>query len=442
MVENKETYVIDEKTLETYIGAQMGVSGKYDADTYFGSNALVVERQSAHFLKDYINNRVTLTPEAEQLLPDFLVVLKSSYYSPIKKLLSKADNKYKAAIIARHKEEEKIKAFVSTKFSILQNKKAMAKMSSSDMLIIAELLEKEKGYSTKRLKDKIKSFAELKITRTIKGEIPADKNFAKLAQKFGTPQQKDFVQKNFSSVPTSEEVALCSNDVKTKKHNGWFKRKWKAIKHGLVVAGIAAFSIIGGKFVLNNAGGNTPDSKTDYLDKTEQSITPPKADKPAIAVKETQDTAASQEFMTALDNLNKAYKDRFDSALEIHLGAEKRDQLYQKIDKLAKAGKIQFKDGTTREWYAHAFTMYAQIAPNSEEGRTVARFLAGDDVKPDILNDLVIKAKRDGTGIQGSGTNSNFDKASKKQQKQHLDNRRNVNNAEKIMKKYKEQKSH
>lgn len=438
MVENKNTHVIDEQTLEIYMGAQMGVAHKYNANTYLGGNALIIEKQSASFLDDYVNGTVSLSPQAEQLLPDFFIILKNSSYPPIKKLLDKASKKYKAEIIKRHKEEEKIKAFVATKFCILQNKKAMAKMSSSDMLKIAELLEEEKGYSTKRMKNQIKSFAMLKAERIIKGEIPADEGFVKLVQKFGTPQQKDFIQQHFSSAPAVKEVV--SVEAKTKKHDGWFKRKWKAIKRGLVVVGIAAFGIIGGKMALNNAGESTPTGTTAHPDKTEQSITPPKADKPVVAVEETQN-AVSQEFLTALDNLNKAYKDRFDSALEIHLGAEKRDQLYQKIDKLAKSGKIQFSNGTTREWYAHAFTMYAQIAPNSEEGRTIARFLAGEDVKPEVLNDLVIKAKRDGTGIRGSGTNSNFDKASKEQQSQHLTNRKKVTNAEKIMNNFKEQKN-
>ena len=50
-------------------------------------------------------------------------------------------------------------------------------------------------------------------------------------------------------------------------------------------------------------------------------------------------------------------------------------------------------------------------------------------------NDLVIKAKRDGTGISGTGSYSAFDNAPQNLQQKHIQNRQNVISLEKLVQK-------
>ncbi len=351
--------------------------------------------------------------------------------------------------INRHKNEEKKNSFITTKFKILQNKKAMAQLSSNDMLLLSEALEIEKGYSTKRMKDQLRSFVMLRAEKVIKGKMPADDGFVRLVSIYGSNQQKNFVCTHFApkhqEKPEPVDTPHTAKDTAPKNKTpkkSWLKRVWKAAGKAAVVVGVAAMSLIGGKALFNNFSSDktskNDNKETTFTPKQTVAVTPIEEQKnrteEQAPASEKQD-AVITEFQKVFDNLNKAYKDRFDSALEIHLGAEKRDQLYQQIDKLAEDGKIEFKDGTTREWYAHAFTMYAKVSPNSDGGKLIAGLLAGEDVDKTVLNDLVIKAKRDGTGISGTGSYSAFDNAPQNLQQKHIQNRQNVISLEKLVQK-------
>lgn len=431
MIKNKQHSVVDEQALKMYMGAQIGVPSSYSPSTYFGECSRCVEEQSSFFLEQYVNDEIVLSEKAEQDMPDYFAILRRSHFKPIRKILNKAEKKYKENVIKRYKEKEKRMGWIKSKFSILQNKKAMAKMSSADMLAIAELLEQETDYSTKRMQDRLRSYAIHKIDRTIKNDIPADENIDKLTRRFGTFQQKDYILKHFLNGKKSDQQEISAKE----KKDGWFKRKWKHIKKGLVVIGITTLGLLGGKTAFNQLSDKNSSDSFSQTDITEQTITPPSVDKIDITETKQQADIVNQDFLSAIDNLNKAYKDRFDSALEIHLGEEKRDLLYQKIDKLREESKIEFKNGTTREWYAYAFTMYAKIAPYSDGGKLITELLAGKDVDKKIINDLVISAKRDGTGISGTGSNSAFDKAPQELQKKHIQNRQNVRALEKMAQK-------
>ena len=434
MSKYEQPYLINESALEMFMKAQIGVLHTYDPTSYLGKNSRLIENQSADFLENYINGTAILTEEGEKMMPDFLLILKRSSYSRIHKLLHKAHQKCKANAIILHKDEELRNSFAPTKFKILQNKKAMLRLSSRNMLALSENLAQVTDYSTKRLKDQLSSYAILKIEKTLKGELTIDDGFVKLVQTYGTYSQKNLVinrMKRNQALLRSLGTENQAQSNKTKKNNffsKWGKRIFKTCRKALVVGGIAVVSLIGGKTLLNSLNTASTD-KAPEKDKIETSYIPKQnADITPII---EQDTIAP-EVQNAMDVLAKAYKERFDSALEIHLGAEKRDQLYKQIDKLANDGKIEYIDGTTREWYAHAFTMYAKVAPNSEANKLITNLFAGKNVDKDAINNLVIAAKRDGTGISGTGTYSAFDVAPKEVQKKHIQNRRNVTNLEKM----------
>lgn len=471
MPQSNNTLFYDRDLLQTIVASQQGIDVNYDAKNVFGGYARAVEDQSADFLENYLRGDVILEDGTEDLMQSFLATLKKSKYRRISSILKKAEDKFKQNAIRRFKYNEKAKAFKDSRFKILNNKKEAARLSSKDMLLISSLLKEDLGYSTAKLQDKLRSFAEEKIRKTLNGELPQDEDFVKLTETLGTYQQKQALQNKSNPKPAKKEtinigglelnpkivsldqksstskaqpVVSSSKKDKTetkpktiktkteKKTNGLWKKVWKWTKRTAVAAGLAALAFFGGKFAKNQSG-NTSD--TANKENTEVQVkTPAKTQD----VKQITKTADFSKEMTALE---KAYKNRFDTSLEIILGAQKRDQLYQKIDNLAKNGKIQYNDGTTREWYAHAFTMYNQLAPYSKENKVIKDLLAGKDVDKDYINSLVVKADRTGKGIKASGTYSSFDKAAKSLQQKHLKNRKAVKMAEKAAKMAKNQQT-
>ena len=489
MPQSNNTLFYDRDLLHTIVASQQGIDVNYDTKNVFGGYARAVEEQSADFLENYIRGDVVLEDGTEDLMQSFFTALKKSKYHRISSIVKKAEDKFKQNTIRQFKDNEKAKAFRDSHFKILNNKKEAARLSSRDMLLISSLLKENLGYSTAKLQSKIRSFAEEKIRKTLNGELPQDEDCTKLTENFGTYHQKQALQNKskpkpakietinigerelnptivaldqINNEPTLKPVVFSAKKDKTetkqktakakptvlsatkgnvenksktktkKKTDGFWKKAWLWTKRAAVVAGLAAVSFFGGKF-LHNQFNKTSD--TPHKENTEVQVKTPVQTKKVVKDTKTADFAKE---MTALE---KAYKNRFDTALEIILGTQKRDQLYQKIDNLAKEGKIQYKDGTTREWYAHAFTMYNQLAPYSKENKVIKRLLAGKDVDKDYINSLVIKADRTGKGIKASGSYSSFDKASKSLQQKHLKNRKAVKLAEKAAKMAQSQQS-
>ena len=213
-----------------------------------------------------------------------------------------------------------------------------------------------------------------------------------------------------------------------KQRSSLFARAWKWTKRAAVVAGLALFGYLAGRTISSLTEKPVKDSKQNNTEKVvKQKTTTQQAQKQTVKEKGTADFAKERAA------LEKAYKNRFDTSLKIILGEKARDQLYQKIDRLAQDGKIEYQDGTTREWYAHAFTMYDQLAPNSKENKDIKKLLAGNDVDKAYINSLVVKAGRTGTGIQATGTYSAFDHAPKELQQQHIKSRKAVKQAEAAM---------
>ena len=516
MPQNDAPYVYNEDLFKSIIDAQRGISPDYDPNDVYGSYSREVERQSAEVLEEYISGECQFTEEAEKLLPEFFETLKSSRYHRIKKSLKKAEAHYKLTLIQRNKQaalaeiakQEKIardnqrraerkEVLRKNQFGILNKKKETDKLSSVDLLLLSAALNEEKSFSTVKMKDKLRSLAMQHIDRVLKGEIPADENFAQLADVFGTYQQRHAsqqkgytaanennislsapVKKNAKTKPTAKEekkktteqpiskkqeknpVAVITEEKehkqpetpavkaeikaepvkkaekekiaaiqkkKEQKRSSFWRRAWKWTKRAAVVAGLALLGYIGGKtyqHFADRADDGQKQDKTETVVKTQPEVQKKKAAEP----KKTEKTA---DFAKELSALDKAYKNRFDTALKIILGEQERDQLYSQVDKLAKDGKIEYKDGTTREWYAHAFTMYDQLAPNSRENKAIQALLSGQGADKEYINSLVMQAGRDGKGIKASGSYSAFDKAPKELQQQHLKNRKAVKDAEK-----------
>lgn len=441
--------IFTEEKLEMYISVQFSVPRKYNPKDYFGGNALAIEQQSAQFLRNYLAGTCTFTPEAFKLLSEYLHILRHSKYDDIKNQIKQAFAKYeedkkklKKAAIQKRKDEEAVRASAASGFSILNKNRVARNLTSSQLLLLGELLGDVKEYSTSRLKDKLRNYSALKIRRTFAGEIPADEDFLKLVTRYGTHQDKSYVNKRLKSyqplAKTSSSVVRMSKDTYTKtapkkskigRIKSLIGNACKKVKRAAIITGIVLLSAVGGKStydVLNRSFSEEKDHSPNIENTT--STTNGSIDSTRITTTESSEQDVPV-LTTAQQNLEKAYKNRFDSSLEILIGAEQRDALYAEVDQLAHDGKIEFKDGTTREWYAHAFTMYDKIAPYSAENQLIKKLRSGEDISKQTIHDLVIKSGRNGSGVHGTGTYSAFNHADAHMQQKHIANQQNVKNA-------------
>lgn len=139
----------------------------------------------------------------------------------------------------------------------------------------------------------------------------------------------------------------------------------------------------------------------------------------------SEPTAKTAQSVVSHTSLGDSY---YDTALLIHLKSTAAvEKLYQKIDALQQAGKIKMSEGMDTKRYAHSFTMYKLIRPNSKENKAIENLLSGGAEDASYIDALVKQAGAKGSGVKAddnSVTSSNFSKASLDLQQKHLQNLR------------------
>ena len=342
-----------------------------------------------------------------------------------------------------HKKAEK-KHYVSlareeflkrNQFSIVEKKKEMVNLSSADLLALAGLIQEEKGFSTTKKQDRLRSFISDRIDQTLAGDVAVDYNFDTLLNTFGSPKQRKTKIKT-KAVDDKDILYEPSIDSEqTPKKPGWFSRSWTSFKRNVrkvaLWAGAAVLIAFGTKAAVDKFAKSSDDSKD--KDKKELAVdNTNQNDVEVITMEEVneifgkQPTAQSASVVETKADNNKTntinekntYEQKYEEYVKSFLAIHKVDgeSLINNINKLAKDGKIQFADGTNAAWYAHAFTMYDKVAPNSKENKMIKALMSGQEVSPQEINQLVINAGRNGTGVKGSGSYSDYDKASKAEQ--------------------------
>ena len=78
MPQSNNTTYYDKDLLQTIVASQQGIDVNYDTKTVFGGYARAVEEQSAAFLENYVNGEIVLEPGSEDLMQNFITVLKKS----------------------------------------------------------------------------------------------------------------------------------------------------------------------------------------------------------------------------------------------------------------------------------------------------------------------------------------------------------------------------
>ena len=339
--------------------------------------------------------------------------------TPVQKKASKSRKQQTVSDVTQHQKANKKQTTAETR----QHPEADKQQTATETKRHPEADKKQTATETKQHPEagKQQIAAETKQHQTAKPEklSSADKNVAASRADENGP---------IAIVEQPSRPQSKKKEKNKKQRSSLFARAWKWTKRAAVVAGLALFGYLAGKTISSLTEKPVKDSKQNNTEKVvKQKTTTQQAQKQTVKEKGTADFAKERAA------LEKAYKNRFDTSLKIILGEKARDQLYQKIDRLAQDGKIEYQDGTTREWYAHAFTMYDQLAPNSKENKDIKKLLAGKDVDKAYINSLVVKAGRTGTGIQATGTYSAFDHAPKELQQQHIKSRKAVKQAEAAM---------
>ena len=211
--------------------------------------------------------------------------------------------------------------------------------------------------------------------------------------------------KNTVATPAAKQSQRIS---RSSGKNNFFRRHQSKIIGLFVVAG-----------VLFGAGKCAKSTQNDKQTDKVETI------KPAASV--TQNTDKTFEVKandSVADTLTRIYKNYYDTALEIHLGTAKRDQLYADLTGQLNTGRLTLPQGETMEHLAHTITVASLVQPNASTTKLLKKAVNGELTPQEQQSvwSFVSQAGDKGQHIKGTGTHSNFDRQKVHLQKKHVKN--------------------
>lgn len=417
--------IFDAELVKIYAASQSSVPSRYDRKSFNSGQYYAIERQTAELLKNYLKRKVEITPDAYEYLRLLIHEASRSKRRELRILLRPAFRQLQIDLKAQKQQQKHQQKIGDIKYitTLVNNKKRIKKAPADDLVYIKQSLAAAPQPSVRKILDKLNSHGQQRLERIIRREEAVPANIDEFSRLFGTWRQQNILRHGkYTPAPRKEKVSLYYEVERRQKafwpkllHNSkeFLIRNTKKIA---VIGGILFAGLLAHKANKEITRAEQEQVKYNTEIKTWENTTPQKENKTIAA---PQFTAPVKEQSATVNALEKAYKNRFDTSLEILLGKEKRDNLYKQIDTLAEKGAIKYSGGTTREWYAHAFTMYDKIAPNSAENRNIRKLLGGEKQSLEYINNLVLQAGRNGKGVKGSGTHSAYDRASKDLQQRH-----------------------
>ncbi len=427
-----KTYISRDQ-IKQYISSQASVRYSGKSNSYLDSCNQVICNQSIDLIDDYLNNRIETAPEAFKDIEDLIYTLKLSSNRKTSLQLQKALHRLeqKKSLMLQTIQQLKNLKNIKIVTDILNSKKAAKKLSAAELNIINETLKQNP--TDKRLRQKAESYALLCLS-SLKNNGEFNKRnpeHIKLVNNYNLQHVKTAQKKHTNPLPVKTTaptqkkagfikiLALKLKGLKDKyqdkieflKHR--LHRKKRKIKDFIFLGTATAISVFLGKNIMKEINYTyTPPIKP----AKETKITP--VQQTPENQKKTADFAKAAETVIT--------GDYYDTALQIHLkSADKVQKLYNQIAALAEEGKISPDSENGIKQYAHAFTMYRLIRPNSEESKAIQNLLNGGQEDGRYIDGLVKKAGRHGQGVKpdnNSITHSNFDNAATTLQLQHLKN--------------------
>lgn len=307
MSQQKETRYTNSYFLSSLVQMQQHIPKKYNTRDYFGGCMRIQEQQTASFLRDFVNDIAIVLPKDYDLLQNLLFIARSSGYSEIKKLLPLAKKKFDV-MLRIFKERQAAAAMVKpanldedkiNKYSILENKKKMLLMSCTDLCLLGDAINMERNFNISRIKNKFAGFVSYRIELVLSGKMPIDPDFEILLKKYGTAHQNKLYERIISNrvrsyTPVQEkpvkkpqikskskpqpkqqsQPVIQPEQKKTKKSGPSLFKKigqsvksvFNKVKKPLLIGGLFALSVFGGKKVLDSASDNNsqPAFNTEY----------------------------------------------------------------------------------------------------------------------------------------------------------------------------------
>lgn len=431
---------VGKQTLNMCLASQRGIETNYkDGSSYMLDSIM---EQSENLLKDLSVGTTELRVEdidtAEALVYSYV---KSASGSRKKEAIRLAEKLIPA--LRLRKENLKKLADINFVAYTLNNKKRAVKLSPEELVMAHKTIEADQENPAKlkqRLKQQLQSYALLKYSSLSKSELNSSdvaKNFVSVFGLAHKKQQqiKSSTKPQAAKMPETKTMPKRNSLLSGLKNFGHkMLNKLDRVRHNIKVfyyrneykIAALSFALIG--FGTYKACDTMEKSELKYQQSIYQN-SPEKADVSSTPDK-TADFAQEQKKMQQSETQKTCVGESYyDTALLIHLKTKSAVQgLYDKIDSLHKAGKISFENGLDTKRYAHSFTMYNLIRPNSKENKAIQNLLNGGNENSDYIKNLVEKAGEKGTGVKPDNNSiktSNFDMANSHLQLMHLKNLKN-----------------
>ena len=214
------------------------------------------------------------------------------------------------------------------------------------------------------------------------------------------------------SIPTSETASERPVAAEQKKKNNAHKITtfFRQHKNKIIGLFITAGVLFGSGKYAKTAIADKQSAKIENIVPVASHQAAPKTIKTNIAA-------------TPADSLSKIYKNYYNTALEIHLGAEKRDRLYANLNNQLNKGNLKLPQSESMEHLAHTITISALVQPNAPITKLLKKAVSNklSPQEQQAVWKFVAQAGDKGQNIKGTGTHSNFNHR-KDLQKEHIKN--------------------
>ena len=442
-----------EKELLSCIRTQSLTPKRIPVIDSLGKSYQRVLEQNIQIVEDFLAGKIEISPQNLTLMEDLIYTIKMNAAPVIQLRMNRALHFFKekaAGIKQKQEETEKLLKELEDKKNIekiLNTPKKAQKLHPVLFNKIQSVLGNQKDKTSQKLLNKLQSYAILYYKKNQNNLNKYNPEERKFIQNFNlrfvkkekiTPTKSTFNEKKEVKTYKFEKTNYDNFLIAAEKIQHKIKRFWRKSKNFIYATAIIAGSLFLGKKAYEEI--NRPISFPKPMTEAEYTKLMQKLDnkKTADFSKEAQNIAQDK-IQTSKSDVSKtseekqivknnSEKDYYDTALEIHLKSEdKVQELYKQINNLVKDNKIEISDELSIKRYAHAFTMYNLIRPNSAENKKIKALLAGENINKSEIAELVQKAGKRGDGVKPDNNSikfSNFSLAKKQLQQAHLLNLR------------------
>lgn len=428
--EAKEGKHYSKEDLEKIVSTFKGMVERSDGN---GTSFESLFEYSVQDLKDYNDGKLTIDTDAKDVMKEFINIFATDSKGNLSEEGQKALAKLGADMPKNGKDAvaEVVEPEVGTAIPVVEAKVAEPEVDTAIPVIETQIVEPEVVVPQKEdievveipefkpqqktkvaattLDDKLKAQGiDLSSPdfRIVKKEITPKKS---RWQKF-----KESVKNIFVPIPAYQAIErgefangdTYSRSFTVPEKKSLLSRMGNKMK--VVALGIATIAAVA--FGLNKCSDD------------KQKVEPKEKDKTEVKAQTQKIVAPSQQNKVLAVHAGDIEKAYYDSAIEMQIGAKKRDNLYGIIEKRVKNNELDI-GAFSVERAVHAMVMYQKIQPNNEINKVFNKVVNGDELSK-IENARIKKSVQEageyGDGVKGKGKHNQFEHASKPRQVEHM----------------------